>query len=1116
MSRLLSRKALGWITAACIGVIAACIALGTRWRTQGYYTDAIAIREPIASASPRDTLWQPPLLWASPGGSVGDEYEPAYGADGMTLWFVRGKAGENADICSSRRTADGWEESQPVAGINSAGDELGPHPSRDGASVYFYSNREGGQGGYDVWVARRGQEGWQGPTNLGPAINTEFNEYNPAPSPDGRTLYFASNRPMPGEAPMSSTSAWPATLREEFYRRPYDLYVAVLDENGPKEAAPVASLNTSANEGSPCFSPVGDFLYFASDRAGGAGGFDIYRARLIAGIPQVPELLDQAINSAYNELDPALTMDGFALAFSSDRPSGNGRPEATRNYRIYSTSSREVFREWEKPTNTIAWAATWKALLPNLVYALLSLLAAFVLLRIWKYSRGRRLSLLVRCLLISAFAHLLVVMLMSFWEVTTSIASAVRGSGGDGGGIRVSLSPVAGAGSDSLYTQIRGNFTDIAAPDWQPTDVMRTSIPDVAPPTSGMIELAAAASALPADAPLAALSKVVDATASQPPLPATETRTSIPRSQTQGQTRIAVPQSAAPVASSESSSSPSPGATLVAMRTDAGLTISPAAGQQFAGVEISPPASLVVDQPGEGLLTGTFVGDAKSAPPAPQTSPTAGSAVIAGVGSGAPSNLAVRTPGPERSGAAAVDEDPSGGIARPVATGGTRSTLSPSASTAAFSEVRSGSPAASMTSGDVGGGSLANPAAPRDAAISASPSITGVPAWGGSGVAIPKGEGLALRSPGVEPAAPAAVGASEVEASSTPAPASNFAKRASLPPTSATGTSLSADFTPRSPVFSGPSAAETVKPMALSGGWTAKDSSVPAPVPGEVAASARAGSAATPIPGPALLTLSLPQPLAEAPASDAPGADSPGSDPSASAPPAQPIEPIGRIEGRVRDSISGNPLANASVQLDLLDSSPLTSVTDTEGRYAMEIPRMPDNFAITASMSGYVPSSQNVPVRRLRRGVLAVDFALEPITSNVLAMDATPDVHHLGNDRFEGAINSQFQKQAEGVGFAAQFDIAPGQMPSEAAVAELRLMAKGVQCPPRIDVNGRRLRYEFEESPADGGFGEKAIRFEARLLKEGANTIEISTTACRGDLDDFEFVNVQVRLYKSW
>lgn len=170
---------------------------------------------------------------------------------------------------------------------------------------------------------------------------------------------------------------------------------------------------------------------------------------------------------------------------------------------------------------------------------------------------------------------------------------------------------------------------------------------------------------------------------------------------------------------------------------------------------------------------------------------------------------------------------------------------------------------------------------------------------------------------------------------------------------------------------------------------------------------------------------------------------------------------------------------------------------------------------MSASLPGYAPSSQNVPARRLRRGVLAVDFALEPLTADVLAMDATPDVHHLGNDMFEGAINSQFQRRAQGESFVAQFVIEAGRLGAAAVEAEISMLAKGVQCPPRIEINGQRLRYSFEESPPDGSFGPFRARFNAAWLAEGVNTIRVRTTACRGDLDDFEFVNVQVRLVEG-
>jgi len=200
--------------------------------------------------------------------------------------------------------------------INSDADELGPEISADGARLYFYSNRAGGLGEYDLWASERGAHGWSRPANLGSGVNTASNEYSPALTPDGARLFFASNRARPDEAPVpASADRWDATVRSERARHDYDLYVAEFTPNDtsgvPGEARLLTSLSTSADEGSPAVSPVGDFLYFASDRPGGSGGFDLYRSRLHASEPSVIESVGDAVNTAANELDPGLSAEGF-------------------------------------------------------------------------------------------------------------------------------------------------------------------------------------------------------------------------------------------------------------------------------------------------------------------------------------------------------------------------------------------------------------------------------------------------------------------------------------------------------------------------------------------------------------------------------------------------------------------------------------------------------------------------------------------------------------------------------------------------------------------------------------------------------------------------------------
>ena len=454
-----------------------------------FYTDADSIRVPIASAPVRDILWQPPVDLADTINTDGDDYEPRLSADGMTLFFVRGKAGRNADIYVALRSPDGWTDPQPLNGVNSEADDLGPEPAPDGESLYFYSNREGTHGGFDLWTARRTVDGWGDVSNLGPLVNSEFNDYGPAITPDGATLYFSSNRPQPTDYDEPDPSAWPATLREDLYYRTYDLFAAAVTERGMGSAVTVASLNTPFNEGAPAVSSYGDFLYFASDRPGGEGGFDLYRARRLDGAHEPATNLGGAVNTAANELDPALSLGGYALHFSSDRPKDDANPadaatpspQSQRNYDLYRTTSREVFLETdEQGRPPIDWAALWRTIGPNLLWALLALLLLLLMLALFRSMQERRVSLLAKCLLASLAAHLLMLLLFNAWEVAASLAGEFRRRGP----IRVALaSPMTG---DHLAAQIRGNLTEVTPPPVPEVVSQRQTEPLDTPPIDAL------------------------------------------------------------------------------------------------------------------------------------------------------------------------------------------------------------------------------------------------------------------------------------------------------------------------------------------------------------------------------------------------------------------------------------------------------------------------------------------------------------------------------------------------------------------------------------------------------------------------------------------------------
>jgi tetratricopeptide (TPR) repeat protein len=77
--------------------------------------------------------------------------------------------------------------------INTNNHEIAASISKFGDAVYFASNREGGYGGVDIYVSRKLPNGKWGPAqNLGPTVNTKFDEDFPNISPDNKTLYFSS------------------------------------------------------------------------------------------------------------------------------------------------------------------------------------------------------------------------------------------------------------------------------------------------------------------------------------------------------------------------------------------------------------------------------------------------------------------------------------------------------------------------------------------------------------------------------------------------------------------------------------------------------------------------------------------------------------------------------------------------------------------------------------------------------------------------------------------------------------------------------------------------------------------------------------------------------------
>jgi len=152
----------------------------------------------VISKRKEDGTWSKPTSLSEKINSAYNEGTCAISADGRTLIFTSclGRKGYgNCDLFLSRKNGEEW--TAPVnmgPQVNSAAWESQPSLSADGRTLYFVSDRRGGEGNRDIYFAYLLDDGkWTKAENMGDIINTPFDEISPFIHANGRTLYFTSN-----------------------------------------------------------------------------------------------------------------------------------------------------------------------------------------------------------------------------------------------------------------------------------------------------------------------------------------------------------------------------------------------------------------------------------------------------------------------------------------------------------------------------------------------------------------------------------------------------------------------------------------------------------------------------------------------------------------------------------------------------------------------------------------------------------------------------------------------------------------------------------------------------------------------------------------------------------
>lgn len=209
----------------------------------------------------KDGTWSEPKSVLSIN-TNGNDAAISISPDGKTIFAFKSTDKNTGDIYVSE--LKGQEFSKPIplnSNINTPNYWEGSCSiSADGTLLYFASERPGGLGGRDIWVSKKVNGDWGPATNLGPSINTPYDDDAPYIHPDGITLFFSSK----GHQSIGG----------------YDIMFSVKKENNwlpPKSMG--LPLNTTEDDRYYVINSDGSTGYFSSNRSGGIGNQDIYKVQ---------------------------------------------------------------------------------------------------------------------------------------------------------------------------------------------------------------------------------------------------------------------------------------------------------------------------------------------------------------------------------------------------------------------------------------------------------------------------------------------------------------------------------------------------------------------------------------------------------------------------------------------------------------------------------------------------------------------------------------------------------------------------------------------------------------------------------------------------------------------
>lgn len=262
-----------------------------------------------------------------------------------------------APVATVAKALGPWQVAVPVetllgsnADVNTTSVDGCPIQSPDGLTLYMASNRPGGLGGLDIWIAQRSSSsvGFGEPVNVGAPINSTADDFCPTPirgkglffvsarsisgACGGADIYYAGDNPHHGwsepinlgcEVNSPVGEAGPSYFEGDgaawlyFSSGPEIMASAQLADGIFAAATPVAELNSAASDFRPNVRRGGLEIVFDSNRGGTLGGQDLYFATRSSVFEpwSTPVNGGAALNTAANETRGSFNWDGTQLLF---------------------------------------------------------------------------------------------------------------------------------------------------------------------------------------------------------------------------------------------------------------------------------------------------------------------------------------------------------------------------------------------------------------------------------------------------------------------------------------------------------------------------------------------------------------------------------------------------------------------------------------------------------------------------------------------------------------------------------------------------------------------------------------------------------------------------------